>query len=400
MGGSQTQIVPVEVGDAAQTMELSERLLERGVFAQGIRPPTVPEGSSRLRFTVMSTHREDELERAAKVAGAAARELGIVGLGTAPAAPSPPDALNGVFVTGTGTEVGKTVVAAAIARTLAAEGASVAVFKPAVTGLDEPAEADHALLRRASGSEQSDEEIAPYRYGPAASPHLAAALAGEEIDPARLVAAARAAAASADVLVCEGVGGLLVPLSRDYLVRDLAVELALPLVIAAPPGLGTINHTLLTIEAARGAGLEVAAVVLTPWPIEPSPIEQSNRETIQALGEVTVRDPAAPGPQRPAELAADGPQIRHIGVFEAHRPRYQTITSRVPGVSSTLKPASAAIAAAASGSAGDFFASSSARATSPLTAFAMWETALRLPPCSVKARTERSVACFGFQAAA
>jgi dethiobiotin synthetase len=196
--------------------------------------------------------------------------------------------LNGVFVTGTGTEVGKTVVAAVVARTLAADGKRVAVFKPAVTGLDEPAETDHALLRRASGSRQSDEEIAPYRYGPPASPHLAAAMAGEEIEPVRLVAAARAAADSAEVLVCEGVGGLLVPLRGDYLVRDLAVELALPLVIAARPGLGTINHTLLTIAAARAAGLEVVAVVLTPWPDEPSPIEQSNRETIQALGNVPL----------------------------------------------------------------------------------------------------------------
>ena len=97
---------------------------------------------------------------------------------------------DGVFVTGTGTEVGKTVVAAAIARTLAADGQRVAVFKPAVTGLDEGVETDHALLRRASGSDQSDEEIAPYRYGPPASPHLAAALAGEEIDPERLRSAA------------------------------------------------------------------------------------------------------------------------------------------------------------------------------------------------------------------
>jgi dethiobiotin synthetase len=100
--------------------------------------------------------------------------------------------LNGVFVTGTGTEVGKTVVAAAIARTLAAEGKRVTVFKPAVTGLDDEGETDHALLRRASGSSQSDEEIAPYRYGPPASPHLAAAAAGEEIDPERLRVAAGA----------------------------------------------------------------------------------------------------------------------------------------------------------------------------------------------------------------
>lgn len=194
----------------------------------------------------------------------------------------------GIFVTGTGTEVGKTVVAAAIARTLADEGQRVAVFKPAVTGLDEGVETDHELLRRASGSSQSDEEIAPYRYGPPASPHLAAAMAGEEIDPERLRHAAAAAAAGAEAIVCEGVGGLLVPLSSDYLVRDLAADLGHPLVVVAGPGLGTINHTLLTVEAARAAGLEVAAIVLNPWPQDPSEIERSNLETISALSEAPV----------------------------------------------------------------------------------------------------------------
>ena len=197
--------------------------------------------------------------------------------------------MRGIFVTGTGTEVGKTVVAAAIAHTLAGDGAKVAVFKPAVTGLDDSAETDYALLRRAAGSAQSDDEIAPYRYGPAASPHLAAALGGEEIDPQRLLAAAREAGDGADALVCEGVGGLLVPLAPGYLVRDLAIDLALPLAIAASPGLGTINHTLLTIEAARSAGLEISAVVLTPWPDQPTQIAQSNLETIASLGRVEVQ---------------------------------------------------------------------------------------------------------------
>ena len=194
----------------------------------------------------------------------------------------------GVFVTGTGTEVGKSVVAAVIARTALRAGRSVNVFKPAVTGLDGDGEADHELLRRAAGSDQALGEIAPYRYGPAVSPHLAAAMAGDEVDRERLLTAARVAADDADVLVCEGVGGLMVPLGPDYLVRNLAAELAYPLVIAASPGLGTINHTLLTIEAAWAAELEVRAVVLTPWPEEPSELEASNRETVESLGGVGV----------------------------------------------------------------------------------------------------------------
>ena len=197
-----------------------------------------------------------------------------------------------MFVTGTGTEVGKTVVAATIARTLAAAGRTVAVFKPAVSGLDEYARSgeqpDHELLRLAAGSRQSDDEIAPYRYGPPVSPHLGAELAGEAISPERLVRSAREAADGADALVCEGVGGFLVPLTLGYLVRDLARDLGLPVVIAAPPGLGTINHTLLTVEAARAVGLDVAAVVLTPWPDEPGDVERSNREAIARMGDVEV----------------------------------------------------------------------------------------------------------------
>jgi dethiobiotin synthetase len=196
--------------------------------------------------------------------------------------------VSGIFVTGTGTEVGKTVLAATLARTAAAAGHEVAVFKPAVSGLDEGGEPDHALLRRASGSRQTDDEIAPYRYGPPVSPHLGAELAGERIDPRRLRDAARRAAAGSDHLVVEGVGGFLVPLTLGYLVRDLARDLGLPVAIAAPPGLGTINHTLLTVESVRAVGLEVAAVVLTPWPSQPTAVERSNREAIARLGAVGV----------------------------------------------------------------------------------------------------------------
>jgi dethiobiotin synthetase len=80
-----------------------------------------------------------------------------------------------------------------------------------------------------------------------------------------------------------------VPLAPDYLEREFARDQGLPVVVAASPGLGTINHTLLTVEAVRSAGLGVAAVVLTPWPDEPSEIEGSNRETIASLAQVEVR---------------------------------------------------------------------------------------------------------------
>jgi dethiobiotin synthetase len=192
--------------------------------------------------------------------------------------------MRGVFVSATDTEVGKTVVASAIAATLAEQGEHVAVFKPVVTGLGEIAGLpDHELLRRSARSDQPAEAIAPYRFAPPASPHLAAELAGTEVVPGHLVAAAEAAAARADALVVEGVGGLLVPLCGEYLIRDFALELDLPVVVAARPGLGTINHTLLTIESARAAGLVIAAVVFTPWPSFPAAVEASNRRTVEEL---------------------------------------------------------------------------------------------------------------------
>lgn len=204
--------------------------------------------------------------------------------------------MRGLFVTGTGTGVGKTIVSAALLAAMRAAGEPVRAYKPALTGLDAPPgewPPDHDLLGLAAGMEP--EEVAPLRYGPAVSPHLAAQLAGERIDPGALVAPARQHAES--TLVVEGAGGLLVPLAEGYTVRDLAVELGLPVVIAASPGLGTINHTLLTIESARAVGLQVRAVVLTPWPSRPSAMEASNHETVARIGVaevVTLEEIASP----------------------------------------------------------------------------------------------------------
>jgi dethiobiotin synthetase len=213
--------------------------------------------------------------------------------------------VRGVFVTGTDTGVGKSIVAAATCAALAARGEPVAAFKPVVTGLDEPVgewPQDHELLAQAAGGRQAAEDVAPYRFGPAVSPHFAAELAGATIEPAHLLEVAR----RHELLVCEGVGGLMVPITTGYLVRDLAVDLALPVVVAARTGLGTINHTLLTIEAARSAGLTVARVVLTPWPDDPVPIERSNRATIEQLGGVPV---SGLPPTEPGSLAAAGERL-------------------------------------------------------------------------------------------
>jgi dethiobiotin synthetase len=197
----------------------------------------------------------------------------------------------GLFVTGTGTGVGKTVVAAAIAAALRAQGQAVVALKPVLTGLADPPDPDwppdHELLARAAGGDPA--EVALLRYQPAVSPHLAAEQAGTPIDVAELAGAIRAKTGRADrTAVVEGVGGLLVPLGPGGDVRALAAELGLPLVIAAQPGLGTINHTLLTVEAARQSGLTVAGVVMTPWPTEPDAMEQSNRSTIERLAGVEV----------------------------------------------------------------------------------------------------------------
>ncbi len=227
--------------------------------------------------------------------------------------------MRGLFVTATDTGVGKSVLSAALLAALAADGERVRAHKPAVTGLQDAEEiaargpwpADHELLGKAAG--MAPEEVAPLRYGPAVSPHLAAQLAGTTIDPAQLLASARRHDQLEGTLIVEGVGGLLTPLADDYSVRDLAVALSLPVVIAARPGLGTINHTVLTLQSARSAGLDVRAVVLTPYAADPTVLERSNRATIERVGAVRVeclRHVTGPGL---AELADAGrPLVRAL----------------------------------------------------------------------------------------
>jgi dethiobiotin synthetase len=213
----------------------------------------------------------------------------------------------GCFVTGTDTGVGKTIVCAALVASMAARGLPVRARKPVLTGLAEPEPgrpADHELLASLTG--ESPEMVAPARFGPATSPHLASELEGRAIDVPALADDVRRAGPT---VIVEGVGGLLVPLADGWDVRALARELGLGIVVVARAGLGTLNHTLLTLEAGRAAGLDLRAVVLTPWPREPGPIERSNRATIERLGVIEVATLERISDRSPAMLAAAGDSL-------------------------------------------------------------------------------------------
>jgi dethiobiotin synthetase len=233
---------------------------------------------------------------------------------------SPTERLRGCLVTGTDTGVGKTVVAAAIVARLRQLGQPVRALKPVITGLDDKPDGDwppdHELLARVSG--QRADETMLHGFGPPVSPHLAAELAHVSLPSVRtLTAEIRAATPPGSVVIVEGVGGLLVPIGEKASVLDLAVALQLPLIVAARPGLGTINHTLLTVDAARAAGLRVAGIVLTPWPAEPDAIVRSNRGTIERLAELAVVGLPFVASAQPGPLAAAGasmPLERWLGI--------------------------------------------------------------------------------------
>ena len=228
--------------------------------------------------------------------------------------------LRGCLVTGTDTGVGKTVTAAAIVARLREQGQPVRALKPLVTGLDEPPDTgwppDHELLARVSG--QRPDETMLHGFGPPVSPHLAAELAC--VSPpsiGALTAEIRAATPAGSVAIVEGVGGLLVPISRSASVLDLAVALELPLILVARPGLGTINHTLLTVQAARTAGLRIAGIVMTPWPAQPDAMVRSNRDTIERLVKIPVVGLPFVASAEPGLLAAAGaslPLKRWLGI--------------------------------------------------------------------------------------
>lgn len=175
--------------------------------------------------------------------------------------------MNAIFVSGTDTDCGKTRVGCALARGLRAAGLRVRVLKPVETGCAERggslAPADALALAAAAGDDAPLERLCPYPLRLAAAPEVAARSAGIELDPQRIAAALDRARADADAVLVEGAGGLLVPLGPELDMAGLARRLALPVIVVARARLGTLNHTLLTLEAAAARGLDVVGVALS-----------------------------------------------------------------------------------------------------------------------------------------
>ncbi len=192
----------------------------------------------------------------------------------------------GIFITGTDTGVGKTIVAATLARLLKMNGINVGVMKPVTSGCREVS-GDWCPMTLCCFVRQPvvdvSEDVAPYRLREPLAPTEAARIDGVRIDFQLIKAAYQRLAASHEYMIVEGAGGLMVPLSGGLLIADLARELDLALLVVARPGLGTINHTVLTCFAAQQMGLEVAGVIINGMPDKPGLAEQGAPHQIGSL---------------------------------------------------------------------------------------------------------------------
>ena len=212
----------------------------------------------------------------------------------------------GLFVTGTDTGVGKTVVAAAIAYALRRRGARVGVCKVAATGCERRREglvsADAEYLAYWADSRHPLDVVCPQRFADPLAPAVAAERAGTPLDWAAIRSSLDVVASDSDAIVVEGVGGVLVPMDGGHTVLDLMRSLMLPAVVVARAGLGTINHTLLTVGAIRAAGVPVAGVVVNRYPADADMATETNPDAIQRWGRVAVLCVCPDEPFTPPEL--------------------------------------------------------------------------------------------------
>ncbi len=191
--------------------------------------------------------------------------------------------MNGFFITGTDTGVGKTLVAVALTRALVARGLRVAVMKPVAAGVvrtaDGPRNDDALELSAASNVSAAYEDVNPWLLSTPASPHLAARVDGVSITDAPVLAAQARLAAVSDTLVVEGAGGWLAPISETRTMADIAEKLALPVILVVGMRLGCLNHALLTRDAIRARGMRFAGWIANRMPA-PMAFLDENIETL------------------------------------------------------------------------------------------------------------------------
>ncbi len=236
-------------------------------------------------------------------------------------AETPAPAPAGLFFSGTDTGVGKTLVTAAVARALRAAGRDVVVCKPVATGARRDGEGwladDTVALAEAAGLDGAWQRVTPWAFHDPVAPPLAARRQGVALALRDIAGAVRERARPGAALLVEGVGGLLCPLTEGDTVADLARELALPLVVVARRSLGTLNHTLLTLEVARARGLTVAGVVVSETEPPAGLADQTNPDELRRLGvPVLAVVPHRPGGAReavPALAAVDWWRLCHPG---------------------------------------------------------------------------------------
>lgn len=196
--------------------------------------------------------------------------------------------MSGLFITGTDTGVGKTTIAAAMAMAMKKRGLNVGVMKPLQSGLDSDAD----ILMAAAGVDDDKSLVVPYSFKEPVAPTFAARLEGVTIDLDLIRRAYDKLSLCHETMIVEGAGGIMVPLienkKESYLFSDLAAELKLKTIIVARPGLGTVNHTLLTIDHARKKGLHVACIIINNYPENPGLSEENNPAMIEGISALPV----------------------------------------------------------------------------------------------------------------
>jgi len=221
----------------------------------------------------------------------------------------------GLFITGTDTGIGKTLVGCALARGLRRAGVDVGVMKPVETGVTEAGPLDALALRDAAGVQDELELICPLQFTMPAAPEVAAMAEHRRANPDAIRIAFDTLARRHEALLVEGAGGLLVPFDEKMTMADLAIALELPVLIVARAALGTINHTRLSIEACTARGIEVLGVVVSHCSGPLSRADAANLEVLRrGLGRYWIGEvlPLAAGERVDPAAAGLGAVLAHF----------------------------------------------------------------------------------------